>query len=346
MGYNEDRILDEARKLQNETHNLRYALERQERENKELIEEQNRQLQDQLASIRWEAEQKEREREEREQEREARAREREFEAWIRNSHETLVTPEIAYQCWIAACNGKWNLVMMALEKAPELFRITGDFTARNGINYTNANLLHLSAASVSDIKVLDFLATKISISTQTDRGSPPLQVAVRSNPHAAVLEYLIKKDIRDEGGLPLAEYTLNEGGRFCDLLLFNAVSTNNSLEVIQCLVAHGANVRARVNETTMLHYVLDEKVAEYLIAQGADVNAEDKDGYTPLERVSSPIRPIIRKHGGRISEKTRLKENRDTAMGFSIIGCSVVLMAGVAYWLYWFFSHKPAETQS
>ena len=327
MGYDEERILHEAQQLRTEARNLQSALERQERKNEELMRERNRQLEDQLYSIRREAAQQE----ERAQEREARAREREFEAWIRNSYETRVTPEIANQCWTAASNRKWDLVKMALEKAPELIHAGGKFADRT------ATLLHLAAAYDSDIRVLDYLTAKISILSSDDQGDLPLNYAVRHNSHAAVLEYLIKKYVQAQG-CPLVNIILRgpKGGRYCNILLFEAVRNDNSLEVIQCLVSHGASAETKLKEgTTLLHCVQDAKVAEYLISQGADVNAKDKDGHTPLDKAFyGPAENVIRRHGGRKCMSGRIKDFLEFCLACLIL---LAMLAGGAGGIYWLF---------
>ena len=333
MGYDEERILNEARNLQDEARQLRSTLERQERKNEELMRERNRQLEDQLYSIRREAAQQE----ERAQEREARAREREFEAWIRNSYETRVTPEIANQCWTAASNGKWDLVKMALEKAPELIHMTGNIHTGGKFADRTATLLHLAAMKISDIRVLDYLTEKISVSSSDDRGDLPLYYAACYNPRAAVLEYLIKKYVQAQG-CPLVNIILRgpKGGRYCNILLFEAVRNDNSLEVIQCLVSHGASAETKLKEgTTLLHCVQDAKVAEYLISQGADVNAKDKDGHTPLDKAFyGPAENVIRRHGGRKCMGGRIKDFLEFCLACLILLAMLAGGAGVIYWLF------------
>jgi ankyrin repeat protein len=53
-----------------------------------------------------------------------------------------------------------------------------------------------------------------------------------------------------------------------------------------------------------LHYAATKEVAELLIAEGADVNAKDVNGYTPLDWVTIVIiADLLRKHGGKTKKE-------------------------------------------
>ena len=63
---------------------------------------------------------------------------------------------------------------------------------------------------------------------------------------------------------------------------------------------------------TPLHLAAEygrNQVVELLIAKGADVNAEDEDGETPLNRAikvkQTDLADLLRKHGGKTGEELK-----------------------------------------
>ncbi|MFB8787332.1 MAG: ankyrin repeat domain-containing protein [Potamolinea sp.] len=63
---------------------------------------------------------------------------------------------------------------------------------------------------------------------------------------------------------------------------------NNEQEVAQLLIAKGADVNAKnKNGETPLHLARSQEMAQLLIAKGADVNAKNKNGETPLHLARS-----------------------------------------------------------
>ena len=88
-------------------------------------------------------------------------------------------------------------------------------------------------------------------------------------------------------------------------------------EIAELLIAEGADVNAKDDDgwTPLFVAVGDgyKKIIELLIANGADVNAKDDVGDTPLDMAIGLEQPetvaLLRKHGGKTGEELKAEGN-------------------------------------
>ncbi len=100
------------------------------------------------------------------------------------------------------------------------------------------------------------------------------------------LKYLITGEIIDiKRKKSLTREKVTKLNKSKNKLLFQAVK-NGDLDKIKRLLSEGANVNAKdYYGKTPLHYAVDKgylNIAKYLISKGANVNAKDDYGWTPL----------------------------------------------------------------
>ena len=105
----------------------------------------------------------------------------------------------------------------------------------------------------------------------------------------------------------LINFVKTTGGKSnADKSIFIASGVGD-LEAVKQHVAAGADVNAKDNNGwTPLHFASDRKnVAEFLIKKGADVNAKDAYGFTPLDEADDETADLLRKHGGKTGEELK-----------------------------------------
>ena len=95
-----------------------------------------------------------------------------------------------------------------------------------------------------------------------------------------------------------------------DISIHKAVEEGN-IEAVKKFLAAGIDVNAKafITGSTPLHIAATKEVVELLIAKGADVNAKDEDGDTPLDwadrRNQTATTALLREHGGKTGEELK-----------------------------------------
>jgi ankyrin repeat protein/beta-lactamase regulating signal transducer with metallopeptidase domain len=131
---------------------------------------------------------------------------------------------------------------------------------------------HMAAFTGNLARVKELVATGSNVNAKDEFGWTPLFWAGCAG-QTTVAEFLI------ENKADLAA----QDGRGHSLLHQAARARTDPVKLVELLIAKGADVNAK-NATgdTPLHLVCYSNVAELLIAKGADINAKDRPGYTPL----------------------------------------------------------------
>jgi ankyrin repeat protein len=139
-----------------------------------------------------------------------------------------------------------------------------------------------AAAHCSDPALVRMLIAKGALKNPADKKGFLLSSADSGNPDmvAIALKYFHNTKIRDSDGKPLLSIAAGATSRSDDE---EVEASFNSAKVISMLVAAGADVNARdADGNTPLVEAESDEVARVLIKAGANPNARNSDGRTPL----------------------------------------------------------------
>lgn len=204
-----------------------------------------------------------------------------------------------YDICSAAYRGDIPAVEKLLAANPELIKARSKIFGKTPIHY---------AAGVGNVDMIRFLLTRGAAANDRDNfGNTPLHEAANYGQNGAA-EFLLSSggDINSKttiGWTPLhyaAAYAQKDMAAFliergADVTMkdesgatpLHIAAENGSIAVAYELLQHGVNVNIRtdIHELTPLHSAViggKKDMVEFLILNGADVNAKDHGGETPL----------------------------------------------------------------
>ena len=155
--------------------------------------------------------------------------------------------------------------------------------------YTKSPLVQ--AIEANDVaKVKELVAEGVDVNAENKDGKPLWEKAIRK---PEIFETLAKAGMNLESPNSLGHTAL-----------MNALYDNNN-KVAQICLDNGADVHAKsqnssIKDYTPLHFATTPEMVQKLIEKGADVNAETKDGTTPIWGKSVECMEILRKAGANI----------------------------------------------
>jgi ankyrin repeat protein len=141
------------------------------------------------------------------------------------------------------------------------------------------------------------IAADADVNATDNRGSTPLDWAIKQK-HAEIADLL-----RKHGGKTEDWFKAGES--------IHIAAKAGHIEAVKKHLAADVDVDLKANDSwTPLQNAAwygQEEIAELLVAEGADVNAKDYDGKTPLDLAKRhpEIADLLRKHGGKTGEELK-----------------------------------------
>jgi cytohesin len=179
--------------------------------------------------------------------------------------------------------------------------------------------IHNAAAGGHIKAIKQHLDAGTDVNKKRSGGSTPLHPAAYRG-HKEIVELLLAEgaDVnakQDSGRTPLDLAIKHKRTEIADLLRkhggtsgaadsIHVAAAMGNIEAVKQHLAAGTDVDARDKQhdkTPLQHaaYWGHKELAELLIAKGADVNAKEVYGNTPLDWANPEMRDLLRKHGGK-----------------------------------------------
>ena len=197
-----------------------------------------------------------------------------------------------------------------------------DVDSSDGIGFT---VLHAAAAFGHEVFVKLLLDNDVDTNVEIEagplEGKTPYDAAIsgangQRNEQIADLirKHGGKTGAELKGGEPVVEAAQSEtlSAKAPDISILDAAK-GGDIAAVKQHISTGADVNAREKwGVTPLHWAANwghKEIAKILIAAGADVNAKDHNDYTPLDFANrlkhTEITDLLRKHGGKTGEELK-----------------------------------------
>ena len=205
-------------------------------------------------------------------------------------------------------------------------------------DWGNSAPLH-SAAYGGHKEIAELLITNgANVNAKNDKGGTPLHEAAWEG-HKEIAELLIAAgadmNVLPQSGATALDKAIGQNHtELADLLRKNGAKTEEELkgavkpsipvpiigsnpsvwaEAVKQAIADGADVNSQKDEaygseSAPLHYAAEfglTEIVELLIANGANVNAQEKRGLTPLDFAKGKTAALLRKHGGKTRKQLK-----------------------------------------